>query len=208
LPPAEPSAGVAKPAAPDTRGGTLILRVKGGYQWPYGSLATSVPVATSLLGGWTVGGALGFGLSRHATFEIDGAWSQIGGADTCPTCGGSSIAAGLGFAYHLAQGFAIDPWASVGVGYRTSLITLPAGEAGSGRYHGIDFARIALGADFYPIPTLGFGPYIEGTFGSYRIRPDTSSTPSVYAFVQLGLRVNFDPLRGRLVAPPRTTGMR
>jgi hypothetical protein len=202
-----PGAGTPREAAPDWRRGAVLLSVGGGYLAPLGSVATGLFVGNRVSGGPSASASLGFGLSRSTSFELQGAYGRFFGASACPGCSGDTIAAGLGFTYHLAQGIAMDPWGSFGVGYRTSLITVPAdttGLPGSGRYHGFDFARVALGGDFYPHPVLGIGPYIEAAFGSYRIRP-VENTPSVYAFVQVGLRVVLDPLRGGRVKPQPMT---
>ena len=209
--PPEPGAGTPRPPAPDWRRGTFLLSAGAGYLAPLGSVATGIAAGERVSGGLSVNGSLGFGLSRHTSFQIQGTYGWFSGAEACPRCTGNSLAVGLGLTYHLVQGIAFDPWGSVGVGYRTMNITVPAAAggaellAGGGRYHGIDFARVAFGGDFYPHPVFGIGPYVEGAFGSYRIRP-VESEPSIYAFVQVGLRIVLDPLRGGRVTPQRVTG--
>lgn len=208
--PPEPGAGTPRPLAPDWRSGTLLLSVGGTYLAPLGSVAAGIPVSDRLAGGPAIAGSLGFGLSRHTSFQIQGTYGWLSGAEACPSCTGNTLSLGLGLTYHLVQGIAFDPWASVGVGYRTMTITVPEVALGAepvtggGRYHGIDFARLSFGGDFYPHPVFGIGPFVEGAFGSYRVRP-VESAPSVYAFVQVGLRLVLDPLRGGRIDPQRAT---
>ena len=126
------------------------------------------------------------------------------------TCRGRTWNLGLGLSYHLAQGIAFDPWVSYGVGYRSLTVDvvlnneLPGG-AKSGTFRGVDVARVGLGGDFYPIPSIGFGPYIELDIGTYVDRPGPSDG-SVYAFFGLGAQLVFDPVR--VVRPPKTTASR
>jgi hypothetical protein len=208
--PLDPGAGTPRPAAPDWRSGTLLLSAGGGYSVPLGSFASGITAGERVSGGPAVNGALGFGLSRNTSFQIQGTYGWFSGTEACPSCTGNSLGVGLGLTYHLVQGIAFDPWGSVGVGYRTINITVPVTAGGvealtgGGRYHGIDFARVAFGGDFYPHPAFGIGPYVEGAFGSFRLRP-VESQPSIYAFVQVGLRFVLDPLRSGRVTPQRAT---
>jgi hypothetical protein len=183
--------------------------VGGSYLAPLGNLAAGIAASDRVSGGPGVTGSLGFGLSRHTSFQIQGTYGWLSGAGACPSCTANTVALGLGLTYHLVQGIAFDPWVGVGVGYRTMNLTVPVtagGDAlaGGGRYHGIDFARVALGGDFYPHPVFGIGPYVEAAFGSYRLRP-VQDAPSIYAFVQVGLRLVLDPLRGGRITPQRAT---
>jgi hypothetical protein len=115
------------------------------------------------------------------------------------TCGGSTFAVGLGLVYHLSQGIAFDPWMSYGAGYRSLTVdaVLKNELPGSGDHAhlgGLEFARIGFGGDFFPIPSIGFGPYLELDLGTYVDRP-AAPGPSVYAFFGLGARLIFDPVR-------------
>ncbi|TKD07896.1 hypothetical protein [Polyangium fumosum] len=206
--PPEPGAGTPRAYAPDWRKGAFLLSLGGSYVVPLGSIASGVTASDLVSGGPGVSLGLGFGLSRHVSFELDGSYGMLGGGAACAGCSGSTLGVGMRLVYHLAQGIAFDPWASYGVGFRTSLIEAPETGAapafGIGRSQGIDFARITLGGTFYPHPVFGFGPFLEGTVGSYRLRPDAGTSPSVYGFFQVGLRVTFDPLRGGKVRTPAT----
>lgn len=200
--PLEPGAGTRRPAAPDWRKGTITLSASASYMAPLGELASGVAAADVLGGGPDFKGALGLGLSRHLSLEVQGSYGMLGGGATCSGCSGSTTSLGLGFVYHVAQGIAFDPWGSFGIGYRMADLAAPDGQTApyAGSYKGFDFTRLALGGEFYPLPSLGFGPVLEAAVGSYRLRPDPTSVPSVYAFLSVGLRVTFDPLRGGRVS--------
>jgi hypothetical protein len=211
-------AGTQRPAAKDTREGHWLFAARSDLAMPAGSLVYGVGTGAILGMGPSFGGTLGLGISRYAVLEASGSYAIFSDAGGCPGCGGRSFDAGLGFSYHLVQGIAVDPWASFGMGYRyTSLSLTPNAleigrPAASGKpYHGFDVARIAFGADFYPVPAFGLGPYVGADFGTFLGRPAPDAAPgvtppfdpggSVYAFFHIGLRVILDPMRGPLARP-------
>jgi hypothetical protein len=213
---AGPEAGARRPAASDMRTGNLFLGGKVAVTAPGGKLGPSPPntlntsraTADITSTGVSFGGLLGVGLGRHASLQVEGEYSRFGAPTGCTSgCKGQSYDLGLGFAYHLAQGVAVDPWASFGMGYRAAtfitnvdLSGAAAGVLNEQRYRGFDFARIALGADFYPAPVFGFGPYFEVDVGASlspavaNVSPPPTGT-AFYAFVHFGLRVTLDPFR-------------
>ena len=217
----EADIGKDKPPAADMRTGHVYLQPRFGVVAPAGKLAAAPLTSpnggtpTSQLAGTGAGfgATLGIGITRHAVIEAVGQYTRFGAPSACEGCSGSSIDLGLGFSYHLAQGVAIDPWISYGVGLRfatfTAQPTSPTGGATGGTpidqgFRGLDVARIALGADFYPVPALGLGPYIEADVGTAFARHDPKLGPGVYGFFQLGLRVAFDPFQRTLSAPRAT----
>jgi hypothetical protein len=168
--------------------------------------------------GYRFGGAAGFGITRSVVIEATGSYAKLVAASDCPGCGGSTFDLGLGVAYHLAQGIALDPWISYGLGFRRTALSIAGSLSGTGflpgpdtgiHYNGIDVARIALGGDFYPIPELGFGPFVEADAGTYFGRSkgiDTSA--SAYAFFGVGLRITVDPMRFGQPQPRREKAAR
>lgn len=153
---------------------------------------TSNLVPRAQLGKPEVGGALhgflGLGLSRHAVLQIDGGAAMFFDTGSlCEDCGATTFDVGAAMVFHLTQGLAFDPWISYGLAYRHSIVSLPDDETS---YHAFDFARIALGGDFYPTPSLGFGPYLETDVG---FRQDGGAL--FYGLFQAGVRLSFDPLQ-------------
>jgi hypothetical protein len=214
----EADLGKERPAAPDTRTGHIYLQPRFGVVAPAGKLAAAPSTSpdagtpTAQLAGTGVGfgATLGIGITRHAVIEAVGQYTTFGAPTACTGCSGSSIELGLGFSYHLAQGVAIDPWIGYGLGlrfatfdaYPTSPTGGPSGSSPTPQgFRGIDVARIALGADFYPVPAIGLGPYFEADIGTAFARHDPTLGPAVYGFFQLGLRVAFDPFQRTLRAP-------
>ena len=208
-------AGEARPAAPDQRTRHLYLGVSAGVTGVAGSVEANVGSMTVAGTGFTFGGLLGIGITRYATFQIFGDRTLYAGPAVCSDrCSGSGFTAGFGLTYHIAQALAFDPWGSFGVAYRQSLFHVVDPESADGarltrRYNGIDVARIAFGGDWFPSPFFGFGPFVEGDFGTnfaspaplQVLPPNVSPGPRAYAIFQLGVRVSFDPLRRASAAP-------
>jgi hypothetical protein len=66
----------------------------------------------------------------------------------------------------------------------------------NGRYHGVDIAQISFGADFFPVPGFGFGPWFETDMGTFVAWPDGSTRGTrFYAFFLLGLELELDPVQ-------------
>lgn len=217
----EPGAGTPRPPPPDGRTGHLLIYPRFSYTGGAGSLAALSPIEAittstttrDVVGaGMSFGGVIGVGIARAASLQVDGSYTMFAAPSTCDNCKGSSFDLGLGLAYHLTQGIAVDPWGSFGVGIRKQSYTIlrdlalprTSTDLLDQAYFGFDFARIALGADFYPLPYVGIGPYFEADVGTNLSRPDPTYTASVYAFFQVGVRLAFDPFR-RAETPPSST---
>lgn len=217
----EPTPAPATPPAFDQRTMHFLIHGRVGAAFPAGSITSGVGTASASSTGIAFGGGIGLGLSRHLVLDVHGGFAMLGAEDGCDDCSASSYDFGIGFAYHLAQGIAFDPWISLGVGFRSATFTshalhdwisndTDAGATSTFTFQGIDFARLALGGEFFPLPALGFGPYFELDLGrtvarSHDLndqipRSDKTLEASVYAILQLGLRVTFDPVSK---VPPR-----
>ena len=117
---------------------------------------------------------------------------MLGGASGCTDCKGRTLTLGLGVAYHLLDGVPLDPWMSVGVGYRHTTLETPA--TGSLTYQGVEALRLALGFDHYLAPSFGIGPSAELMLGRYLTRSPGSVDPaSAHASFMFGLRGVFSP---------------
>jgi hypothetical protein len=229
--PEEPDAepGAKRPAAPDERSGHIYISAQAAATGPAGSVSAGVPSSTVAGAGLTVGGTVGVGLGRHAILQAFADGSFYSNPGECPGgCQGRGYTVGLGLSYHLAQGIAFDPWGSFGVAFRSSSYqavapmsfpaagnspAIVAGAITDRSYKGIDVARIAFGGDFYPHPLFGFGPYVEGDFGTNFLIPrqtfaflpaGASDGPRTYAYFHVGVRIVLDPIR-RGSAPARSS---
>ncbi len=229
----EADIGKDHPAAPDTRTGHIYLQPRLSVVAPAGKLASAPDTSpnagtpTSQLAGTGAGfgATLGVGITRHTVIEAAAQYTSFGAPTACNDCKGSGIDLGLGFSYHLAQGVAIDPWISYGMGLRFATFHAQPSSTTGGptglpsvdqAFRGFDFARIALGADFYPVPILGIGPFFEADVGSAFSRANPSHAdpalgPAVYGFFQVGLRIAFDPFqraRAPRAAEPKASAHR
>ncbi|MFO0757088.1 MAG: hypothetical protein U0359_11400 [Byssovorax sp.] len=223
--PLDPDAGTPRPAAPDTRTGHLFIYPRVSFTGGVGSLASvpdnaisprSTSARDTIGAGLGVGGVIGVGIGRSASLQVDGGYSLFQNPSACLNCSGSSVDVGLGLTYHLIQGIAVDPWATFGMGVRSqqyTVLTNITDDQNSTNllkqsYFGYDFARLSMGADFYPTPVFGLGLYLEADVGTNLARPDPTTGPSVYSFLHLGARLAFDPFRRAAPRPAQTQARR
>ena len=210
--PVEPGEGNPVPAAPDERTGHVYIRAGSALVLPSGSIRSEVAANAVVGPGAGFIGGIGVGLSRHAEIDLLATYALMRpaggtGGGACTGCSGNHFSASLGFVYHLIEGAALDPWMRFGSGYRTAVYEGKSIQLDSlvpGRFHGWDIAQISLGATFFPALGFGFGPFFESDIGTYVQRPagvtiaqagNDNGSPRAYAFFQLGLRVEIDPVR-------------
>ncbi|HVY46344.1 MAG TPA: hypothetical protein VHB21_10720 [Minicystis sp.] len=220
-PPAEeidPDAGLPKPPAPDWRSGHVFLTGRAAFLGPTGNAAlvgpedARQPIAVTDLAtaGYAFGGVLGLGVSRHGVLEATVDYGLLAAPVGCSACYGRNLTLALGFSYHLAQATALDPWVSYGVGFRFQTYrvqNLVSGTVSTDAYRGIDVARLALGADFFPVRFAGLGPYLEGDIGTNIKFPHADYGGSAYAMFQFGVRLTLDPIRTGARAPARAASI-
>jgi hypothetical protein len=191
--------GTPRPAAPDDRTGHVYIRAVSGLLLPAGFVRKDAALTDVMVYGLGVGGTLGVGISRYAEMDVTGIYGFFAAPSDCEDCSSDTVAGSLGFTYHLAQGVALDPWMRLGAGYRTMSmdVTNPGSSTPTpGRYHGVDFLQIGLGATYFPVSSFGFGPYAEADVGTMVSRPSPDpGAARVYAMFHLGLRFEIDPVR-------------
>jgi hypothetical protein len=235
FPPPEEDNGTERPFAPDQRSGHIYLSPTFGMVGGVGYAGPNMRLSSLIDLGYSVGGILGLGVSRHATVQIFGERSAFEAPGSCRSgCSASGFTLGVGVTYHLAQALAVDPWGSFGIAYRSTSFmgaapttatydgtACTAGAVCPMSYSGIDVARIAFGGDFYPVPWFGLGPFVEVDAGTYLrqpyvtppifLPPNIGTGPQPYAYFHLGIRVTFDPMRRhslpRPVGTPSTTAL-
>lgn len=189
-----PEEGLPHPAAPDLRRSHLLLSAGGVVAVPSVNLVPVPAGASAFRYGGGPRGSVGLGLNRHVLLRLDGGASWFRSGAGCADCRAMSADVGASLAYVLVQGIAFEPWAAYGAGYRYASSEV---DGLSETAHGLDVARISLGGDFFPVPSFGFGPFIETDIG-VRVSPDTAG----YVAFAAGLRFTFDPLRmGTQIAP-------
>ncbi|HEX9622528.1 MAG TPA: hypothetical protein VF989_20430 [Polyangiaceae bacterium] len=181
------------PATPEPARDTLmhhvIVAASAAPAWPWGSIQQNLGYGDVAGSGTAFGADLGLGVSRAAAIGIWGQLVLFSDEEGCPCSNATSFAVGPWVRYHLVQGVRLDPWLSLGLGYRRFSFDL-AGEDQS--YQGFDWLRVQLGGDWYAAPQLGIGPFLELDLGTYTSRPDDTSQGSVYAQGLVGVRVALD----------------
>lgn len=191
--------GTPRPAAPDERTGHVYIRAVSGLLLPAGFFRKDAAISSVASYGLGVGGMLGFGISRYAEIDLTGNYGFFAAPSDCEDCSSDTVMGSLGFTYHLVQGTSLDPWIRLGAGYRTASIDVSnpgSSTPAAGRYHGVDFLQIGLGATYFPVSGFGFGPYAEADVGTMVSRPaPDAGAPRVYAVFHLGLRFEIDPVR-------------
>lgn len=193
--------GTPRAAAPDQLAGQLVLRAGAELVGPVGSISDDVAADDVSATGVGAFASIGLGISRHTELVLSGGYAMLGDPSRCKGCGGDTVRVGVGLAYHLAQGSALDPWARWGVGFRTTGVegegatSRIARELEPGRYHGLDFTQLALGTTWSPVPGFGFGPYAEMDLGTYVVRPEGAGGGTIHAFFTVGLALQLTPGR-------------
>ncbi|HET9930529.1 MAG TPA: hypothetical protein VFQ35_07575 [Polyangiaceae bacterium] len=180
------------PAAKDQLSGHLLLGASGLGLLPIAMLDGKTSFMDRAGLGVGAAGDLGIGVSRNVVFGIFGEYARFTSSSDCSSCDTDTLAVGPFVRYHVVQGTRFDPWLMLGVGYRRLTASGGPKEAD---YRGIDWARLALGGDWYALSQVGFGPYAEVTLGTFTDRPSGTSA-TVYGMVNLGVRLAFD-LQGR-----------
>jgi hypothetical protein len=218
----DPDEGTRRAPAADLRANHVVLEARGSLLGPAGQLVRGFGIGRAVAPGGAIGGALGYGLGRYGTVEVFGDYARLGAGSGCPGCSASTYALGLSLTYHLAQGIAFDPSLTFGVAYRA--LSIDAGDEplapqlGGGAdatFRGIDVARIRLAGTFFPVQSLGFGPFLGLDLGTFFRRPqpvDVPGGPSVHVLFHVGARVVFDPVQalglGRPASAPAPASAR
>lgn len=194
-----PEDGLPRPDAEDLRTGHWLLSAGGGVWVPSPSFTPNLPGLGTLDAAGSVDLRVGVGLDRYLVLGLDGGYARLVGA-TCDGCYGDSFDVGASLAFFVAQGFAFEPWASYGVGYRHT--TLSLGAAPTTTFHALEFARLAIGGSYFPVASFGLGPYLGADLGLRNL----GGAPVFYAAFDGGLRLTFDPVRIGTTVRPQIAG--
>jgi hypothetical protein len=183
------------PSAPDWLGKHVLIGAAASPTWALGKLGRNL-AATDRLGiGYGARLDAGFGLSRELTLGLWGSVTAYTDGDSCGgRCKGRAFSLGPFVRYHLAQGLRLDPWLSLGAGYRQ--VSFETGASTRQKFSGVEWLRLELGADYYAFSGFGFGPYGALGLSTYSKRPSVAGDASVSAELSVGLRLLLD-LPGR-----------
>jgi hypothetical protein len=188
LPPAETPPGRGIPAPSDA----LELLVGGGYAQGFGNVKSGLGLPEVA----TPGAAFNLGIG----YRIDPRWAvlwQGGYAELTAerASAARSFTTGLALQYHVNPMHRVDPWLSVGVGYRF-FVEQPA--VGPNLLtHGFQLGRLEAGIDFRTGDNIAFGPMIgaDATVFLFQDIPNAQTNipdPRLSTFVFAGLQGRFD----------------
>jgi hypothetical protein len=193
-PPAAPDDEAEPPPVPrarDTLGGHFVLGASAAFAAPFGHLDSDTASSDVIGIGPGFGADIGVGVSRAVVLGLYGQLVSYSSPKACSGCSGTSTAAGVFVRYHLVQGTRYDPWISAGIGYRGLSVDRDSGSDLG--YSGVEWLRLQVGGDWYPLSVLGLGPFLELDAGSYFAHDDTpDADTSVYVNLLAGARVVLD----------------
>ncbi len=194
----DPNVPRPRPTPPDPRSFRPTLALQYGFSTLFGRFEDERSQSGLLSDAFVPSLRLALPISRTTAVEAFGLYGRYDGeSDDCEGCEATAIGGGLGLAYHLMEGVPFDPWFSAGVGLRRMTLSLPDAATGAKvdfNYTGVDALRISFGADYYPAPIVGFGPYLEGVVGRYLGRsPGPIDDAGTYGTFSIGLRLVLNP---------------
>lgn len=202
--------GPAAAPAPDRVARAFRLGASLGVAVPAGYLGYERPFRQFASEGASFGGAAELGISRSFALAAFGAYEAYGAPSACPDCTATGLVGGLGLVYHLAQGIAVDPWVRYGVGYRSAAVSVPEQQAApllggpsSGTFRSLDVVSLAIGADYYPLPTFGLGIFAGLDVGRSFSRPLPDSGAGTSTLWTFGMRVAWAPGQVNLASEKR-----
>jgi hypothetical protein len=144
---------------------------------------------------------LGAGLGLHYRANPNSSVGISGTYNMQNLAGGAEIrgaTAGIDGVFHAAPYSRLDPWVSVGAGYRM-MWEMPAGEANNVLVHGFQLAKAKIGVDIRVSESLALAPTIGGDLNMFlwrdpegRVATQTIEAPRLNAFVFAGVQGRFD----------------
>jgi len=129
---------------------------------------------------------LGAAVGLAAGYRFRPAYSVAVGVELLELERARSLGASLDFTAHVRWFRSLDPWVSVGSGYRTVLLT------GAYAEHAWRATRFTVGVDVRPEPRFALGPFVSIELDVFPAHPDPLAT-----FVCAGVAGRFD-LGGRV----------
>ncbi len=192
-PPTEHAPPPARPTPPDRRSWHPTIAFYFAAEQPLGTAEAMYTQFAHLPFGPAAGLEITLPFARSWGASVWGYKAQFtGGTINCPICSARTTAFGASLDYFLLDGMNLDPWLSMGVGYRIfnydhadiTGITL--------NYTGIVAPRVAFGADYYFGGVVGFGFFTGVSFGEYFGRDMGGILPNnyeVHGFFDAGVRL-------------------
>lgn len=180
----------------------LELSILPGYSQPFGDIERGYSIRDTAGGGGSVQLGAGYRLSPRWSLGLVGGYGQYGNGDgraSFANAGDASTAmAGVEGVFHSRPYSRIDPFVSLGTGWR-GMWERHEGASNDTFRHGLSLARVGLGVDVRVSRDVAIAPVIagdanvflwqnaEGTSGA-----TTIDAPRVNVFLTAGLQGRFD----------------
>jgi hypothetical protein len=177
------------PAATDSLGGHFVLTPAAAYSIPFGRIGSNWDKREQVAEGWSFSVEAGLGVSRQVVIGAFGEFDLWSEGSSCDECDATGFAVGPFVRFHLVQGLRFDPWIGFGVGYES--LTLDDGNTQS-NLAGLQWARLAVGGDWYPSRNFGVGPYLGLSSGGYFDRPGEAGALRTHWAFSIGARLTLD----------------
>lgn len=178
------------PRAQDLLGSHVLVGVAAAPTWSLGELGRDLPARRGLGVGFGARGDAGIGVSRAVVVGAWGGFAAYSDGRSCDSCSGRAVSVGPFVRYHLSQGFRFNPWLTLGAAYRQLSFDDDSGRRQ--KLKGVEWLHLELGADYYSLSGLGFGPYGSLGLSTYSSRPASAGDASVNAELSVGLRIFLD----------------
>lgn len=176
------------------------IGIGAGYNQGVGDVGKNVPSLTDSGGaGTSLELDLGWRIDPHFLVGIygTGAWFTTGDAPG-NAFNNWSATAGVQGAYHFLPGENLDPWISLGTGWRGYWVNRPEGRDSR---HGLDLARLQVGLDVPVTNGVAVSPFVGASatlFLTQQLAQETSFTDiqdrKVNVFLNAGVLGRFDLL--------------
>ena len=194
---------VVSGVSPEKTGGlynAFEIGIGAGYSQGVGDVGKNVPSLTDSGGaGTSLELDLGWRIDPHFLVGIygTGAWFSTGDAPG-NAFNNWSATAGVQGAYHFLPGENLDPWISLGTGWRGYWVNRPEGRDSR---HGLDLARLQVGLDVPVTNGVAVSPFVGASatlFLTQQLAQETSFTDiqdrKVNVFLNAGVLGRFDLL--------------
>ncbi len=181
--------------------GALELSVSTGFTQGFGMISggRGNTIADTANAGIGVGAGIGIRATPYVSVGIAGQYQGLNPAQRLPT--GTDVrgaSAGIEATIHTMPYQRIDPWISVGGGYRM-LWTMPEGRGNDMLTHGFELARVKVGMDMRLSQSVAISPVIGGDLNMFVWRNPEGPTGNreiadkrLNGFVFAGVEGRFD----------------
>jgi hypothetical protein len=189
--------GSTKNLAPATH--AVELTIGTGYEQAFGNIQSNAPSLTELgQAGGAVQTSVGYRILPQLTLSLYGSFAEFGRASqTDASANLYSVAAGVQSDWHfLPGGSELDPWVSLGSGWRGYWINQNTGNSSD---QGMEIAKLQIGVDYRIDKAVAISPVVGADLTTFFTQqtPQSNgwsniSSPQVNTFFFAGLQGRFD----------------